>query len=156
APGPGHLADVDQALDARLQLDEGAVDHDADDLAGVPAADRVLLGHAGPRAGGHLFQTQGDFAPLPVHRDDEHFQRLIDLDHLAGVSDPAPAHVGDVQQAVHAAEIDEGAELGDVLDDAAADLAGLDFGEQLLAQLLALVLEQLPAADDDVAAGLVD
>src|SRR5262249_51175097 len=36
-----------------------------------------------------------------------------------------------------------------------ADLAGLDFGQELLAQLLALVLEPLPAADDDVAAALV-
>ena len=42
ALGPAHLADVDQALDARLELDEGAVGHDVDDLARVPAADRVL------------------------------------------------------------------------------------------------------------------
>ena len=31
--GPAHLADVDQALDALLELDEGAVAHDVDDLA---------------------------------------------------------------------------------------------------------------------------
>src|SRR5262249_29973431 len=33
ALGPAHLADVHQALDARLQLDEGAIAHDVDDLA---------------------------------------------------------------------------------------------------------------------------
>ena len=60
------------------------------------------------------------------------------------------------KQAVDAAQVDEGAELGDVLDDALADLARLDLGEQLLLHLLALVLDQLAAADDDVAAGLVD
>src|SRR5439155_12270553 len=40
--GPTHLADMDQALDARFQLHEGAVAHDIDDLARVPAADRVF------------------------------------------------------------------------------------------------------------------
>src|SRR5262249_59146199 len=70
--------------------------------------------------------------------------------------DAVPGHVGDVQQAVDAAQVHEGPELGDVLDDALADLARLDLAEQLLLHLDALVLDQLAAADDDVAAGLVD
>jgi hypothetical protein len=41
---------------------------------------------------------------------------LVDLDHVGRVVDPAPGHVGDVQQAVDAAEVDERAEVGDVLD----------------------------------------
>src|SRR5262249_44652721 len=45
--GPAHLADVDQALEARLQLNEGAIVHHVDDLAAVPAAHGVLLGYAG-------------------------------------------------------------------------------------------------------------
>ena len=141
ALGPAHLADVDQALDARLQLDEGAVAHDVDDLAGVPAADRVLVVDVGPRAGRLLLEAQGDLFLLLVHREDVDLELLVDLDHLVRVGDPAPAHVGDVQQAVDAAEVDEGAELGDVLDDALADLARLDLGEQLLLHLLALVLD---------------
>ena len=32
--------------------------------------------------------------------------------------DALPGHVGDVQQAVHATEVDEGAVVGEVLDDA--------------------------------------
>ena len=72
------------------------------------------------------------------------------------MADPAPAHVGDVQEAVDAAQVDERAEVGDVLDRALADLADLDLGEQLLLHLLALVLDQLAAADDDVAPALVD
>jgi hypothetical protein len=39
APRPGHLGDVHQALDALLELHEGAVGHDVDDLARVLAAD---------------------------------------------------------------------------------------------------------------------
>ena len=33
APRPGHLGDVHEALDAVLELHEGAVGHDVDDLA---------------------------------------------------------------------------------------------------------------------------
>src|SRR5207244_4007702 len=58
--------------------------------------------------------------------------------------------------AVDAAQIDERTELGDVLHDALADLARFDLGEELLLHLLADVFEELAAADDDVAAGLVD
>src|SRR5262249_28927524 len=156
ALGPAHLADVDQALDPRRQLDEGAVAHDVDRLAGVPAADRVFLLDVGPGAGGLLLEAQGDLLLVLVHGDDEDLQLLVDVDLFVRVVDPAPVHVGDVQQAVDAAQVNEGAELGDVLDNALADLAGLDFGEELLLHLLALVLDQFPAADDNVAAGLVD
>ena len=42
-PGPAHLADVHQALDARLELHERAVVDDVDHLALDPRADRVAL-----------------------------------------------------------------------------------------------------------------
>ena len=44
ALAPAHLGDVDQPLDALLQLDERAVVGDADDLALEPRADRIALG----------------------------------------------------------------------------------------------------------------
>ena len=49
--------------------------------------------------------------------------------------DAAPAHVGDVEQAVNAVEINERAEIGDVLDGALADVARHHLGEQLRAAL---------------------
>src|SRR5690606_4282892 len=69
---------------------------------------------------------------------------------------PPPRHVGDVQQAVEPAEVHEHAEVRDVLDDALADLTLFDLREQLLLQLLALLLDQLAARDDDVHPLLVD
>ena len=69
--------------------------------------------------------------------------------------DAAPRHVGDVQQAIDAAEIDERAVLGDVLDDAVDNLT---FGEPLdefRALLGKRILEHRAAGDDDVAAPLV-
>src|SRR5262249_16810476 len=153
---PRHLPDVDEALDARLQLDEGAVGHDVDDLALVAGARRVLLGDVLPRARRLVLERQGDLLAVLVHVEDVDFQLLVDVDHVARVGNAAPAHVGDVQQAVDAAEVHEGAELGDVLDDALADLARLDFREELLLHLLALILDEFAAADDDVPPRLVD
>ena len=51
--------------------------------------------------------------------------------HFARVADAAPGHVGDVQQAVDAAEVDERAVLGDVLDHAVDDGAFLQRFHQL-------------------------
>jgi len=70
--------------------------------------------------------------------------------------DPSPAHVGDVQQAVDAAEINERTELGDVLDDALAALADFELGQELGLLFGPLGLDQRTAADDDIAPCFVD
>ena len=69
--------------------------------------------------------------------------------------DAPPGDVGDVEQAVDAAEIDEGAVVGDVLDHAVDDLAFLEALHQLRALLGAGLFEDGAARDDDVAAPLV-
>ena len=66
--------------------------------------------------------------------------------------DAPPGDVGDMQQAVDPAEIDEGAVIGDVLDDAVEDLAFLEAGDQLGALLGAALLEDGAARHDDIAA----
>ena len=121
--GPAHLGDVDQALDALLELDEGAVAHDVDDLARDAGADRVLRLDVLPRAGRLLLEAERDLLAVLVDVQDHDLDLVVDLDHVAGMVDPAPAHVGDVQQAVDAAQVDERAEVGDVLDRALANLA---------------------------------
>jgi len=70
--------------------------------------------------------------------------------------DASPRHVGDVEESVDAAEIDERAEVGDVLDDALSDLVLLELLHQFLALAGALDLEDHAARDDDVAAALVE
>ncbi len=53
---------------------------------------------------------------------------MTDRHHFRRVTDTAPGHVGDVQQAVDAAEVDERTVFGDVLDHAVDDGA---FGQRL-------------------------
>src|SRR3546814_8750701 len=69
--------------------------------------------------------------------------------------DALPGDVGDVQQAVHAAEIDEGAVVGDVLHHASQHLAFLQVGHQLGTLLGAGLLEDRAARHHDVAARAV-
>ena len=75
---------------------------------------------------------------------------------VVGVLHPAPAHLADVQQTIDAAQIDEGAEVLHAADDALADLPLGQLGPELLAVLLAFLLQQRSPADDQVALARVD
>ena len=66
--------------------------------------------------------------------------------------DALPRHVGDVEQAVDAAQIDERAVIGDVLDDAVDNLALFELGHDLGALLGAGFFKHGAARDDDIAA----
>ena len=83
------------------------------------------------------------------------FTVLADVEHLGRVIDAPPGDVGDVQQAVDAAEIDEGAVVGDVLDHAVDDLALFEVLHQLLALLGAGLFQHGAARHDDVAAAAI-
>ena len=70
--------------------------------------------------------------------------------------DAAPRQIGDVQQAVDPAQVDERAVVGDVLDDALDDRAFLQRLEQLLALRAEARLEHGAARHDDVVALAVE
>ena len=76
-----------------------------------------------PRVFLRLLQAERHALGLGVVLEDADGDLVAHLEELRRVVDPAPAHVRDVEQAVDAAEVDEGAVLGDVLDDALDDLA---------------------------------
>ena len=70
--------------------------------------------------------------------------------------DAAPAHVGDVKKSVHALEVDERTEVGEVLD-LSGDLVAHGNGlEELLAALGALGLDDFTTGKNDVLAVVVD
>ena len=66
------------------------------------------------------FQTQGDAVATSVDLDDSDADVLMELDNIRGVGDAAIGHLGNVDETVLMdANIDKGAEVGDVGDDAA-------------------------------------
>ena len=117
----GQLRDVHQAFDALLDADERTERHQLGDLAGHDLADRVGAGEVTPRV--FLSGLQRQRNPLAVHVDVEHLDGdlVTDLDHLGRVVDVLPGQLGDVHQTVHAAEVDERAEVDDRGHDALAD-----------------------------------
>ena len=70
--------------------------------------------------------------------------------------DAAPGQVGDVQQTIDAAEIDERAVIGDVLDDALDRGAFLKRGQQLLSFLALARLEHSAAGHHHVVAFAIE
>src|SRR3981189_2292817 len=113
--GPRHFRDVDQAFDARLQFDERAVVGDVGDAAGEAGVERILGLDALPRIVEQLLHAERDAVGLVVDLDDLDLHGLADGQDLGRVIDPAPGDIGDVQQPVDAAEIDECTVIGDVL-----------------------------------------
>ena len=81
---------------------------------------------------------------------------LADLEHLGRVVHVAPRELGDVDEPVHAVEVDEGAEVDDVRDRPVDDVARAQTVEDRLAHLLALVLEHRAAREHDVVARAVE
>ena len=147
---------MDEAFDARLELDECAVVGQADDLARHARADRIPIGHVRPRIVDELLVAERDALGRRIVLEHDHVDLVVHLEELGRMADAAPRHVGDVQQAVDAAEIDERAVVGDVLDGALEHLA---FGERVQRVLLLLrvfFLEENLAGEHDVAALLVD
>src|SRR5262249_19717497 len=78
------------------------------------------------------------------------------IEHLGRMIDAPPGDIGDVQEAVDAAQIDERTVIGDVLDHAVDDLTLLEVLHQLLALLGAGLLEDRAARHHDISAPAID
>src|SRR6185295_11861173 len=144
------LGDVHEALDTREDLDEGT---ERDDLGDAALDDVVLTVRVDdllPRVRLRLLETERDALPVAVDVEHLDLHRLTDVEHLGRVVHMAPAELGDVDQTVHAVEVDERAEVDDVRDLALDDVARAQAVEDRLPHLLALVLEDGAAREDDV------
>src|SRR4249919_557739 len=150
--GPIHFGDVHQAFDARLDLDERAVIGDVGDLAEHAGVGRIAARDVVPRILAQLLEAQRNTVALAVVLEHADVELGADFHDFGRMTHALPRHVGDVQQAVDAAEVDERAVVGEVLDHT------LQHGalDQLLKQLLALfrmfALDHRAAGDDDVVA----
>src|SRR6185503_17939845 len=91
-----------------------------------------------------------------IDLEDLDLHLLVEAHDFRRMVDAAPRQVGDVEQAVDAAEIDERAEVGDVLYLALDDVALLQLLEQAGLRLGALLLKEPAARDDDVHPLVVD
>src|SRR6202012_562530 len=153
--GPRHFRDVDQAFDAGLEFDERAVVGDVGDAAMEAGVQRIFRLDALPRIIQELLHAKRDAVRLVVDLDDLDLHGLADGQHLGRVVDTPPGDVGDMQQAIDAAEVDERTVIGDVLDDAVDHLTLFEVLHQLLALLGAGLFQNGAARHHDVAAAAI-
>src|ERR1700748_3834857 len=114
---------MDEALDALFQLDECAVVGDRKNAATNLRTDGVALDGIEPRVRRKLLEAERDALLLLVKLEHLDLDLVANVDEIAGVSEAAPAHVSDVEQAIEATQIDERAVVGEVLDGAGKDTA---------------------------------
>ena len=106
---------MDQTLDTRLNLNECTVVGDDNDLTLDVVANLEVSIQSIPGMRSQLLQTESDALLLVVEVEDNDIDLLVELDNLLGIVDAAPAQVGDVDQSVNTAQVDEDAVRGDVL-----------------------------------------
>src|SRR4051812_39480326 len=146
---------MDEPFDAGLELHEGAVVGDVGDAALELGTKREFRLDVLPRIVLQLLHAERDAVRLVIDLDDLDLHLLANVEHFGRVIDATPRDIGDVQQAVDAAEIDERAIVGDVLHHAVDDLALFEILYQLLALFGARLFQHSAARDNNVAAAAI-
>src|SRR5690625_2477410 len=147
--GPAHLADVNEAFEARLDLDERTERREVGDLAGDLLTDVVVDEHFVPRVGDELLHRQVDALALQVHVENFDAYLVADAHHVTRVVEAAVSQFAAVNQTVDAAQVDESTEVGDFDDFAFEAGARLQLLKGFALLLLHLLFEDRAAADDD-------
>src|SRR6201999_2727338 len=102
---------------------ERVVVGDREDAATPLRADRVAFGCVQPGVRRQLLESEGDALLVLVELQHFDLNLVAYVDEIAGVGEAAPAHIGDVEQAIEAAQIDERTVVGEVFDGASENAA---------------------------------
>ncbi len=154
--GPVHLGNVHQAFHTLFDFGKAAVVGEVGNRGHDPGTFRITTGDGYPRIVAQLLHTQAHPILFPVELEDLHVHLVTDANHLGRMTDTAPGHIGDVQQTVHTAQIDERAVVCEVLDDAFDRLAFLKLRQQRFALHTVFFFEYRAAGNDYVIALLVE
>ncbi len=115
APRPGHLADVDETFDSRLQLHKSAVVGDVDHPPDHPSVHRIPLRDGFPGVRLQLLDAQRNAFLALFELEYFDGDLIAHVQHLRRMRDAAVRHVGNMQQSVDAAQVDKRAIFGEVL-----------------------------------------
>src|SRR5207244_11861764 len=108
-------AHVNQTFDTRLQLYESAVIGNADHSSGNVCAHGIAVRSIQPGVRSELLESQRNALLVFVKLQHFHLDLIAYVHQLAGMREPPPAHIGNSQQAINTAEIDETAAPSKIL-----------------------------------------
>ena len=154
--GPIHFRHVHQAFHALLDFDEATIVGNVGDLAEQTRVGWIAARDVLPRIGAELLQSERNALAFAVEFQNTYVNFFTDFHDLGGVLDALPSHVGDVQQAVDAAQIDECAIISEILDHAFDRCAFLQIVEQRGPFGAVLLLHHGAPRDDHIVALLVE
>ena len=139
---PGHVRDVEQAVDAILDFDESSVVRQVPHLSADLSADGVFPLDLRPGVHADLLHAEGDFLLLLLDLEHDDLDLVADRDDLVRMTDPlGPGHLGDMNETFDAIlQLDEGA-VGQHVHHLACDpgtdgVLGLNVGPGALLLLL--------------------
>lgn len=154
--GPIHFGNVDEAFDSGLDFNEGTVVGNVGDLAEEAGALRVAASDADPWILTELLQTEGDAVLFLIELKNLGGEFLTNGNDFGRMADAAPCEVGDVEEAVDAAEVNECTVVGDVLNDTLDDGTFLEGFKELGAFFAHRSFNNSTAGNDDVVALAVE
>ena len=147
---------MNQTFNARSNLNKCAVvvhhNHAARNLVAHLQIGIELV----PRMRLQLLQAEGNALLLVVKVENHHIELLVRLNDVGGIAHAAPREVGDVNQAVHAAEVNKHTVAGDVLHSAFEHLTLLKLGNDFFLLLFEFGLDKCLVRNNHVAELLVD
>ena len=148
----GQLTDVNKALNAILDLYEGAELNALSDLACGLVANTKRVDNLLPRIGLSLLEPKADALTLPVNVKNLDVDKVADGNNLTWVIDMRPRKLRNMDQAVNPLEVNESAELNNVGDGALNDLAWLEPVKDGLTHFLALLFKHCASRENNVVA----
>ena len=147
---------MDQAVNARYDLSECAERHELEDLNLSNRTDVVLGLEYVPRIVLLALVAEGDLLVFLIQTDNEYLYLVANRNDLGRVLDAAPGQLGDVNHAVHAADVYECAVGSQGLNGAVVLVADLDGVPDLLSSSLASLSLDLTDRTNNALALTVD
>ena len=114
--GPIHFRDMHQTFHAFFQLSKAAVVSEVGDFRAHACTFWVFVGDDDPWIIAQLFHAQRNTVFLAVKLENFDINLITHRNDFAWVFDAFPSHIGDVQQTVHAAQINKRAVIGEVFN----------------------------------------
>ena len=92
---------MNQSFNSRFQFDEGTIVCDTDNLATDSCSNFIFFLDRFPGIVTQLLEAQGHFLVIWEILKNQNFNFVSDSEHFRRMYNPAPGHIGDVQQAIH-------------------------------------------------------
>ena len=120
--GPGHVTDVQQAIDTFLEFDESTVIGEVADNPCNSCARRKFRGDIVPGIRRGLLHAEGNFFLVLIDSEDNHFHFVTDVDQFSGmINSLGPGHLADVYEALDAILEFHKSAIGHHIDDFAGN-----------------------------------